>query len=161
MFLTFPADPANFRFSNPPPKDVAEPASTIILSRNRCVNAMTSKNTKILVIASLIAVLAISISMTTFVQANNEQDTPPSPIVDDVTKNYVNDKFDEISAKKSMTEKDTQDLDKLQLIKDWIAATEAGNMTEARTIATQITADFPSDDKYTQAVVSDSNMNRG
>lgn len=116
---------------------------------------MTTKNAKTILFASLIATMIIPVSATIFAYADNNQSVQ---VVDGVTKNYINAKINELSTKKSSTDKDLSDLNKLQLIKKWIKATERGNVEKARDLAAQITADFPSDDEYTAATQNPDGM---
>ena len=102
-----------------------------------------------MLLASLIVAVLVPASVTAFVHADD--DGQRIQVVDDVTKNYINDKITEISTKKHTTNKDNSDLAKLQLINDWIDAKESGDIEEARHLSTQITADFPPDEEYTQA----------
>ena len=102
--------------------------------------------------ASLITAVLIPASVTAFVHAGSENERVHA--VDDVTKNYVSDKINEIYAKKNTTSKDNYDLAKLRLVSEWIEATESDNIEEARHLSAQITADFPPDDECAQATPS-------
>lgn len=107
---------------------------------------MTTKNTKTILFASLITAVLISVSVTALVHTGSENERIRT--VDNVTENYVNDKINEISAKRYTTSKDSYDLAKLQLVREWIEATEGGNIDEARHLSAQITVDFPPDDEH-------------
>ena len=116
---------------------------------------MPSRNAKIIVSASLMVAMVLPVSVATFVQAGSEPDNQPGiPVVDDATKNYVNGKIEELSSKNDASVQDDLDLEKLQLVQQWIEAQENGDAETVHLLSAQITADFPPDDEYSQGVDS-------
>ena len=69
---------------------------------------MTLKNTKTILFASLIAAMVLPFSSMSFAQTDT---------VDNTTKNYVNDKINELNTKKNQTTNDNYDLEKLKLVR--------------------------------------------
>ncbi len=102
--------------------------------------------TKTILFASLIAAMILPFSAMSFAQTDTS--------VDNETKNYVNNKINELSTKKNQNTTSSYELEKLKLVKQWINAKENGNDTRMHELMEQITLDFLPDDEYTESVKS-------